>query len=93
LFEALMSGGGGSAAATAAPVAADDAGLASPMSGSLVKWLVEDGAAVEVGQPVAVLEAMKMETTVPAHRSGTVARGPHEPGTAVGRGEVLASIG
>jgi acetyl-CoA/propionyl-CoA carboxylase biotin carboxyl carrier protein len=93
LFEALMSGGSGSVAAASAPVVADDAGLASPMSGSLVKWLVEDGAAVEAGQPVAVLEAMKMETTVPAHRSGTVARGPQEPGTAVGRGEVLASIG
>ncbi|GAB2712092.1 acetyl/propionyl/methylcrotonyl-CoA carboxylase subunit alpha [Arthrobacter bambusae] len=93
LFEALMNGGGGSVSAAPAPVVADDAGLASPMSGSLVKWLVEDGAAVEAGQPVAVLEAMKMETTVPAHRSGTVARGPHEPGAAVGRGEVIASIG
>jgi acetyl-CoA/propionyl-CoA carboxylase biotin carboxyl carrier protein len=88
-----MSGGGGSVAAVSAPVVADESGLASPMSGSLVKWLVEDGAVVEAGQPVAVLEAMKMETTVPAHRSGTVARGPHGPGTAVGRGEVLASIG
>lgn len=45
-----------------------------------------------VGQPVAVLEAMKMETVVSAHRSGTLTRGRQEPGTAVGRGEVLAII-
>jgi acetyl-CoA/propionyl-CoA carboxylase biotin carboxyl carrier protein len=41
---------------------------------------------------VAVLEAMKMETVVSAHRDGTLTRGQQEPGTAVGRGEVLASI-
>ncbi|MGX9899229.1 acetyl-CoA carboxylase biotin carboxyl carrier protein subunit [Arthrobacter sp. SA17] len=63
------------------------------MSGSLVKWLVETGDAVEAGQPVAVLEAMKMETIVVAHRAGTLARGPQEAGTAVGSGEVLAKIG
>lgn len=99
LYEALLSGGGGSGAlAGAAPSVAgsagfDDASLTSPMSGSLVKWLVETGDAVDAGQPVAVLEAMKMETTVVAHRAGIVARGPQEAGTAVGSGEVLAKIG
>lgn len=99
LYEALLAGGGASVpGAGAAPQGiADDAELTSPMSGSLVKWLVEDGVAVEAGQPVAVLEAMKMETTVSAHRTGTLAKGtrakgPREPGTAVGRGEVLARI-
>jgi acetyl-CoA/propionyl-CoA carboxylase, biotin carboxylase, biotin carboxyl carrier protein len=72
--------------------AGDDAELTSPMSGSLVKWLAEDGETVEAGQPLAVLEAMKMETTVPAHRSGTLARGTQNQGTAVARGDVLAKI-
>ena len=99
LYEALLSGGGGSGAPAGAGqpavpgnAQADDGGLASPMAGSLVKWLVESGDTVEAGQPVAVLEAMKMETIVAAHRSGTAARGPQEPGTAVGRGDVLLTI-
>lgn len=100
LYEALLSGGGGSGATAGAgqPAAAgnakadDDGSLASPMAGSLVKWLVESGDTVEAGQPVAVLEAMKMETIVAAHRSGIAARGPQQPGTAVGRGDVLLTI-
>lgn len=100
LYEALLSGGGGSGAPAGAgqPAAAgnakadDDGSLASPMAGSLVKWLVESGDTVEAGQPVAVLEAMKMETIVAAHRSGIAARGPQQPGTAVGRGDVLLTI-
>lgn len=100
LYEALLSGGGGYGAPAGAgqPAAAgnakadDDGSLASPMAGSLVKWLVESGDTVEAGQPVAVLEAMKMETIVAAHRSGIAARGPQQPGTAVGRGDVLLTI-
>lgn len=99
LYEALLNGGGGAAGAQGGPLsgmagaaAGDEAELTSPMSGSLVKWLAEDGEMVEAGQPLAVLEAMKMETTVPAHRSGTLARGTQSPGTAVARGDVLAKI-
>ncbi|MDF2051737.1 MULTISPECIES: biotin carboxylase N-terminal domain-containing protein [unclassified Arthrobacter] len=92
LYEALLSGGGGAGHSSAAAEEEDDAELASPMSGSLVKWVAEDGEHVEAGQPVAVLEAMKMETVVPAHRSGTLARGPQEPGNVVGRGDVLCRI-
>jgi acetyl-CoA/propionyl-CoA carboxylase biotin carboxyl carrier protein len=92
LYDALMSGGGGSGTAAVAAADVDDAELASPMSGSLVKWLVEPGGSVEAGQPVAVLEAMKMETVVSAHRAGALDRGPQAPGTAVGRGDVLGKI-
>jgi acetyl-CoA/propionyl-CoA carboxylase biotin carboxyl carrier protein len=93
LYEALLSGGGGAAGHhTAGEEEEDDAELTSPMSGSLVKWVAKTGDTVEAGQPVAVLEAMKMETVVSAHRGGTLTRGQQEPGTAVGRGEVLASI-
>jgi acetyl-CoA/propionyl-CoA carboxylase biotin carboxyl carrier protein len=99
LYEALLSGGGGAAGASGGPfsgmeggAAGDGADLTSPMSGSLVKWLADDGEIVEAGQPLAVLEAMKMETTVPAHRSGTLAQGTQSPGTTVARGDVLAKI-
>jgi acetyl-CoA/propionyl-CoA carboxylase biotin carboxyl carrier protein len=102
LLAALLGGGGswGDRAAGSGPDAEStlDAGsgdgqvLASPMNGNLVKWLADDGAAVDAGAPIAVLEAMKMETTVAAHRAGTLARGGQEPGTAVVRGEQLATI-
>lgn len=93
LYEALLSGGGGAAGYHPAGTDEEDAAeLTSPMSGSLVKWVAKTGDIVEAGQPVAVLEAMKMETVVSAHRDGTLTRGQQEPGTAVGRGEVLASI-
>ncbi|WP_138417050.1 acetyl/propionyl/methylcrotonyl-CoA carboxylase subunit alpha [Sinomonas gamaensis] len=94
LFEALMNGGGGNASPGHPTVAvADDGELAAPMSGTLVKWLAESGDTVEAGQPVAVLEAMKMETVVQAHRSGTLERSKQEPGAAVARGELLGRIG
>jgi acetyl/propionyl-CoA carboxylase alpha subunit len=46
--------------------------LTAPMPGSVVRVLVEAGSAVEPGQPLVVLEAMKMEHTVAAAASGTV---------------------
>ena len=92
LYDALLSGGGAGAGPRTASAPVDDAGLAVPMAGSLVKWLVGDGDAVEAGQPVAIVEAMKMETTVAAHRGGTLARGPQVPGAAVGHGDILATI-
>ena len=62
------------------------------MAGNLVKWVADDGAELAEGDPVAVLEAMKMETTVRAHRAGAFARAAVEPGTAVGRGDALGEI-
>ena len=76
----------------ATAVAADPAVLAAPMNGKLVKWVAADGASVSAGDPVAVLEAMKMESTVTAHRDGTVARGPHAPGDGLVRGEPVCRI-
>ncbi|MEJ1922397.1 acetyl/propionyl/methylcrotonyl-CoA carboxylase subunit alpha [Microbacterium sp. KHB019] len=54
------------------PASADPADLRAPAPGSLVRWLVDDGAEVEAGDAVAVLDAMKMETQVTAHRAGTL---------------------
>jgi acetyl-CoA/propionyl-CoA carboxylase biotin carboxyl carrier protein len=72
--------------------AANPAELRAGMSGTVVKWLVEDGADVNAGDPVVVLEAMKMETQVTAHRAGTVAERRVDPGGVVGPGAVLALI-
>ncbi|WP_083587047.1 acetyl/propionyl/methylcrotonyl-CoA carboxylase subunit alpha [Agrococcus sp. Marseille-P2731] len=58
-------------AAASAP-APDERALVAPVPGSLVRWLVAADAAVTEGEEVAVLDAMKMETRVLAHRSGTL---------------------
>ncbi len=69
---ALLAGFGGSADAGAAPAAPDPTELRAPAPGTLVRWLADDGASVAEGDPIAVLDAMKMETTVTAHRAGTL---------------------
>lgn len=69
----LLAGIGRPAGEVAAAVpAADPSELRAPAPGTLVRWLVDDGAVVAEGDPVAVLDAMKMETTVTAHRAGTL---------------------
>jgi len=73
--------------------AADPGELRAGMAGTVVKWLVEPGAAVSAGDPVVVLEAMKMETQVSAHRDGTVTGLRAEAGGVVTAGAVLALIG
>ncbi|WP_092946910.1 biotin carboxylase N-terminal domain-containing protein [Roseateles sp. YR242] len=70
----------------------DDAAIAAPMSGVLQAWKVEEGADVAPGQLVAVLEAMKMETPVLAHRAGRLSR-LVEAGAQVVAGAVIASLG
>ena len=69
---ALLAGLGGLADSGPAPAASDPAELRSPAPGTLVRWLADDGAHVAEGDPVAVLDAMKMETTVAAHRAGVL---------------------
>ncbi|MCW4465007.1 ATP-grasp domain-containing protein [Glutamicibacter sp. MNS18] len=66
--------------------------LPSPMDGNLVAWQVEDGAEVTAGQTLVVLEAMKMENPVAAHRDGVFTRAALEAGSTVKRGESLGSI-
>jgi len=63
------------------------------MQGTIVKLLVQVGDEVEAGEPVAVLEAMKMENNVAAGRSGTVAEIRVEVGDSVGSGDTIAVIG
>ena len=57
-----------------------------------MKWAAEDGANISEGDTVLVLEAMKMETPVRAHRSGTLTRGEPNEGDAVRKGQALGEI-
>jgi propionyl-CoA carboxylase alpha chain len=66
--------------------------LLAPMPGTVVSVAVEKGQQVEAGQPVLVLEAMKMQHTVAAPRNGTVTQLDVRPGSQVASGEVLAVV-
>ena len=66
--------------------------LASPMQGNIFKVLVEAGQKVEEGALVAVIEAMKMENEITAHKTGVVAELPIKVGDAVTSGATLAVI-
>jgi acetyl-CoA/propionyl-CoA carboxylase biotin carboxyl carrier protein len=70
---------------------ADPAELVAPVPGTLVRWLADDGASVAAGEDVAVIDAMKMETRVPAHRAGTL-RHAAQAGDGVLVGEALGAI-
>jgi acetyl-CoA/propionyl-CoA carboxylase, biotin carboxylase, biotin carboxyl carrier protein len=71
--------------------AGEDA-LVAPMEGTLVKVAVTAGQQVEAGDLVVVLEAMKMEQPLTAHRAGTVAALEAEPGAKVQSGAVICRI-
>jgi acetyl-CoA/propionyl-CoA carboxylase biotin carboxyl carrier protein len=95
---------GGGAAAAGAPAkprkrggghgssAASGDTLTSPMQGTIVKVAVEDGATVEAGDLVVVLEAMKMEQPITAHKAGTVTGLSAEVGASVTSGAVICTI-
>ncbi|WP_375423804.1 acetyl/propionyl/methylcrotonyl-CoA carboxylase subunit alpha [uncultured Friedmanniella sp.] len=80
---------GGGAAAAAAP--SGDA-LTSPMQGTIVKVAVAEGDVVAAGDLVVVLEAMKMEQPLTAHRAGTVTHLTAEVGATVTSGSTLCDI-
>ena len=66
--------------------------LTAPMQGTIVKVAVEDGQQVEAGDLVVVLEAMKMEQPITAHKTGTVTGLHAEVGATVQAGAALADI-
>ncbi|MCU1601024.1 MAG: accC [Frankiales bacterium] len=72
-------------AAGKAGAAASGDSLTSPMQGTIVKVAVEDGATVAAGDLIVVLEAMKMEQPLNAHKAGTVT------GLSAAVGEVVTS--
>ena len=71
---------------------ASGTGLASPMQGTVVKIAVEEGQSVEAGELIIVLEAMKMEQPLNAHRSGVIKNLKAVIGETVASGTVLCDI-
>ncbi|EME36322.1 Biotin carboxylase of acetyl-CoA carboxylase [Kocuria palustris PEL] len=74
----------------AAKASGDD--LTSPMQGTVVKLAVKNGAKVSEGDTVVVIEAMKMEQPLKAHKDGTVSGLDVSPGDTVSAGTTLATI-
>jgi acetyl-CoA/propionyl-CoA carboxylase biotin carboxyl carrier protein len=97
-------GGGANGAAPAAPAKprrAERAGtgagggadeLVSPLQGNMWKVLVEQGQAVEEGQLVCIIEAMKMENEIAAHKAGVIERLAVKEGDPITSGATIAVI-
>ena len=66
--------------------------MTAPMQGTVVKVAVEEGQTVAAGELIAVLEAMKMENPVTAHKDGVVTGLAVEPGAAITQGTVLCEL-
>jgi len=66
--------------------------LASPIQGTVLKVEVESGAEVQEGALIAVIEAMKMENEITAHKAGTVSELPISVGGSVATGDTIAVI-
>ncbi len=75
-----------------AAAAGNSAELRSPMQGTIVKVAVANGDTVAAGDLIVVLEAMKMEQPITAHRAGTVQGLEVSPGESLSSGAVIASI-
>jgi acetyl-CoA/propionyl-CoA carboxylase biotin carboxyl carrier protein len=73
------------------PSASSDA-LPSPLQGTVLKVAVEQGAEVSEGDLICVIEAMKMENEITAHKAGKVEDLPISEGAAVSSGDTLAVI-
>jgi biotin carboxyl carrier protein len=84
---------GAVSAATRREAAGGQGAVVAPMHGTVIKLLVSEGESVSAGDPVAVLEAMKMETHVAAMASGTVEAVKVQAGDVVESGQVVAVIG
>jgi acetyl-CoA/propionyl-CoA carboxylase biotin carboxyl carrier protein len=72
--------------------AASGDSVTSPMQGTIVKVVVEEGQEVAQGDAVVVIEAMKMEQPLKAHKAGKVTGLKAEVGATVGNGEVICEI-
>jgi acetyl-CoA/propionyl-CoA carboxylase biotin carboxyl carrier protein len=94
----VAAGAGRSPARARRSAAAGGAGAAGsgsvtvPMQGTIVKVVVAVGDTVKVGDPVCVLEAMKMENQILAEKAGSVSEVKVQPGQTVGAGDVVAVI-
>ena len=66
--------------------------LLAPLPGTVTEIFVLPGARVELGQPICVIEAMKMKNTIRADRNGIVASVPISPGQSVKHKQVLVEF-
>jgi acetyl-CoA/propionyl-CoA carboxylase biotin carboxyl carrier protein len=97
-----IGGGSGPATATAAPPRKRGGGkggsavsgdaVTAPMQGTIIKVAVSDGDTVSAGDLVVVLEAMKMENPVTAHKDGTITGLSAVQGSSVSQGTVICEI-
>jgi acetyl-CoA/propionyl-CoA carboxylase, biotin carboxylase, biotin carboxyl carrier protein len=99
LAAVASSGAGGGAAkkprrsgAKKAGAAASGDAVTSPMQGTIVKVAVEEGQEVAEGDVIVVLEAMKMEQPLKAHKAGTVTGLQAEVGATVANGAVICEL-
>ena len=83
--------GTGRGSGQAGPAAGGDA-LVSPMQGTIVKIVAAEGQHVSAGETVVVLEAMKMEQPLTAHKDGTVTGLAVQVGQTVPSGEVICQL-
>src|SRR5512144_1382410 len=74
------------------PSAASGDQLVSPLQGNVFKVPVEEGQEVSEGDLVCVIEAMKMENEITAHKSGTITSLAAKEGASVNPGDLLAKI-
>ena len=66
--------------------------LEAPLQGNMWKVVVKAGDKVEEGQLLCIIEAMKMENEITAHKAGTIAELPITEGAAIGAGDPIARI-
>ncbi len=101
LFAPPIAAGGGGGAAASAPkkkrekrkssgASGDD--VLSPLQGNMWKVVVEAGQAVEEGQLLCIIEAMKMENEVKAHKAGTIKELAAKEGEPINAGDLIATI-
>jgi acetyl-CoA/propionyl-CoA carboxylase biotin carboxyl carrier protein len=98
--EAFGGGGNGATAGRRPPRRSERRGpggggpdeITSPLQGNMWKVRVKKGDAVEEGQLLCIIEAMKMENEITAHKAGTVAELPIEEGRPINAGDPIATI-
>jgi acetyl-CoA/propionyl-CoA carboxylase biotin carboxyl carrier protein len=72
--------------------AADEGVVTAPMQGTIVKVHNKAGEAIEAGEPMFILEAMKMENEIRSPAAGEIVDLRVEPGDKVSAGQVLAIV-
>ncbi|MDA3814481.1 MAG: biotin/lipoyl-binding protein [Candidatus Cloacimonetes bacterium] len=75
------------------PVAAAPGSVLAPIPGLVLRLLVKEGDSVNAGDPVLILEAMKMESEITSTATGIIKKIRVKEGTSVQEGEVLIEVG